>query len=298
MIRTLIALCFVLIAGSAQAANRFWVGGTDTWDATAGSKWSTTTGGAGGASIPGSADVAIFDTGSGTVTVAASIGGTNTVSGIRNTGGANSFTGTLNFATNSPTITTGDFVFTAAGTPVITGGGTLTVTGSLGFDVTGANASSNFTAMTVVMAYSGAAGNAQTFAGAGRSYGGLTINGRSNGTDINATGANTFGVLTINGPGQFLPPSATTQTVTGTLNIGGTSTSLAVIRNNNTNASVVATLAISGAAINASYAAFKNITVTGGTISGTAIFDLGGNTGITASAPPAGSGGKIIGGGI
>lgn len=42
-------------------ANRFWVGGTDTWNATAGTKWATTSGGAGGASVPTSADDVFFD---------------------------------------------------------------------------------------------------------------------------------------------------------------------------------------------------------------------------------------------
>jgi hypothetical protein len=51
-------------------ANRYWVGGTDTWNSTAGSKWSTTSGGAGGASAPGSSDDVIFDGNSvGTVTL-------------------------------------------------------------------------------------------------------------------------------------------------------------------------------------------------------------------------------------
>ncbi len=297
MIRTLIALCFVLIAGSAQAANRFWVGGTDTWDATAGSKWSTTSGGAGGAAIPGSGDIAIFDTGSGTVTVAASIGGTNTVQHIRNTGGANSFTGTLNFATNSPTISTGSFVFTAAGSPIIVGGGTMTVTGDLGFDVTGANASSNFTAMNIIMAPA-AVGNPYIFVGAGRSYGSLTRANGTNGTVVNITGANTFGTLTI-GSGRTNPVVNVTQTITSALNLSGSSTGLASVESSSTNSSLVATFAISGAAVTASWAAIKNIAFTGGTVSGTAIFDIGGNTNVTASAPPTGgSGGKIIGGGI
>lgn len=296
MIRTLIALCFVLIAGSAQAANRFWVGGTDTWDATAGSKWSTTTGGAGGASIPGSADVAIFDTGSGTVTVAASIGGTNTVQGIRNTGGANSFSGTLDFATNSPTISTGDFLFTASGTPIITGGGNLTVTGASGFDTTGVNASSNFTAMNITMAPSGA-GNTYNFTGAGRSYGSLTRAAGTNGTVVNITGANTFGTLTI-GAGRTTPAVSVTQTITSALNLNGSSTGLVSIESNSTNSSLVATLNVSGATVTASWAALKNIAVSNGTVAGTAIFSLGGNTNVTASAPPAGGGGKIIGGGL
>lgn len=41
-------------------ANRYWVGGTGTWDATT-THWSATTGGAGGATAPTTADAAIFD---------------------------------------------------------------------------------------------------------------------------------------------------------------------------------------------------------------------------------------------
>jgi len=50
-------------------ANRFWVGGSGTWNTTSTANWSTTTGGASGASAPGAADVAIFDANSGTGTV-------------------------------------------------------------------------------------------------------------------------------------------------------------------------------------------------------------------------------------
>jgi hypothetical protein len=42
-------------------ANRYWVGGTATWDTISGSKWSTTPGGAGGASVPTAADSVFFD---------------------------------------------------------------------------------------------------------------------------------------------------------------------------------------------------------------------------------------------
>jgi hypothetical protein len=52
-------------------ANRFWVGGTGTWDTTSTANWSATTGGAGGASAPGVADLAVFNasSGGGTVTI-------------------------------------------------------------------------------------------------------------------------------------------------------------------------------------------------------------------------------------
>lgn len=49
-------------------ANRFWVGGSGTWDASNTANWSATTGGAGGASVPTSADNALFDSNSGTGT--------------------------------------------------------------------------------------------------------------------------------------------------------------------------------------------------------------------------------------
>jgi hypothetical protein len=42
-------------------ANRYWVGGTATWDNTAGTKWATTSGGAGGSTAPTAADDVFFD---------------------------------------------------------------------------------------------------------------------------------------------------------------------------------------------------------------------------------------------
>lgn len=56
-------------------ANRYWVGGTATWDATAGVKWALTSGGAGGQAVPTSADDVFIDnfTGAGVVTLGAAI---------------------------------------------------------------------------------------------------------------------------------------------------------------------------------------------------------------------------------
>jgi hypothetical protein len=53
-------------------ADRYWVGGTANWDATAGTKWSATNGGAGGASVPTAADDVYFTLLSGLVTVTVS----------------------------------------------------------------------------------------------------------------------------------------------------------------------------------------------------------------------------------
>ena len=58
-------------------ADRFWVGGTGTWNTTNTANWSATSGGAGGASVPTSADTVTFDSASNatayTVTIGASV---------------------------------------------------------------------------------------------------------------------------------------------------------------------------------------------------------------------------------
>lgn len=84
-------------------ANRFWVGGTGNWDATTTTHWSGTSGGAGGASVPGSSDPVFFDNNSGSPTVT-----------ITATATANSITCshsgvTLNAGANLINVTSGAF---------------------------------------------------------------------------------------------------------------------------------------------------------------------------------------------
>lgn len=50
-----------ILTAAPAPVTRYWVGGTGTWDATTTTKWSATSGGAGGASVPTSADAVIFD---------------------------------------------------------------------------------------------------------------------------------------------------------------------------------------------------------------------------------------------
>jgi hypothetical protein len=103
-------------------ANRYWVGGTATWDNLALLKWSTTSGGVGGQTVPTSADTVFFDAASGanTVTIGA---GTAICSTLTMTG----FTGTLAFGSNSIdlagvgtiTVYTGATTFSVTGTPLM-----------------------------------------------------------------------------------------------------------------------------------------------------------------------------------
>jgi len=94
-------------------ADRYWVGGTANWDGTAGTKWATTSGGAGGASVPTSADDVFFDSAStGTCTISS---GNTGAKSLNCTG----FTGTL------------------AGSTILSMRGNLTLSSGMTFNYTG-----------------------------------------------------------------------------------------------------------------------------------------------------------------
>lgn len=73
-------------------ADRYWVGGTASWDATAGTKWAATSGGAGGETVPTSADNVFFDAASGAVTV--TVAATANCADLTFTGFTGTFAGT------------------------------------------------------------------------------------------------------------------------------------------------------------------------------------------------------------
>lgn len=107
--------------------DRYWVGGTASWDGTAGTKWATTSGGAGGASVPTSADDVFFDSVStGTVTIAA---GNTGAKSINCTGFAGTITGTSGITVaGSVTLSTG-MTYTHTGTVTFSAAATLTTAG-------------------------------------------------------------------------------------------------------------------------------------------------------------------------
>ncbi len=109
-------------------ASRFWVGGTGTWDASDTTHWASSTGGAGGQSVPGSSDTVTFDasSGGGTVTVGAAYN--PSVTSI--TCGAH--TGTLDFSANNNNVTLATFNPSGTGTRTLNmGSGTWTLTSTL-----------------------------------------------------------------------------------------------------------------------------------------------------------------------
>ena len=114
--------------------DRYWVGGTASWDGTAGTKWSATSGGAGGASVPTTADDVFFDASStGTVTIAA---GNTGAKSINCTGFAGTITGTAAITVAGSVTLVAAMTYTHSGTMTFTGTGTLTTAGKTFSSVT------------------------------------------------------------------------------------------------------------------------------------------------------------------
>ena len=131
---------FTILQGvSLEAASRYWVAsGPGLWSSTA--NWSTTSGGAGGASVPGAADKAFFNSlGAGNCTIgsAVSVGGIQLVSGYSGT--ISHTTGTLSIGTQNFSMAGGSFstaaYFSCSGTFTISAG---TFTSTSSFSLTGA----------------------------------------------------------------------------------------------------------------------------------------------------------------
>ena len=129
-------------------ADRYWVGGSASWDATVGTKWATTSGGAGGSAVPTSSDDVYIDSGSGAVTV--TVAATAVCLSLKFVSGAGSFAGT--FAGSSALSFSGDFVASASMTWTYTG--TLTANSTTAQTVT-----SNGKALDCSITFNGVAGS-------------------------------------------------------------------------------------------------------------------------------------------
>jgi len=97
-------------------ANRYWVGGTGTWSDVNTTNWSATSGGAGGASVPTTADTVIFDTNSNIAGSGASYTCTRTATGTA-----------LSMSLDKPSATSATVTLAGSTTFYLQTGGTLTV---------------------------------------------------------------------------------------------------------------------------------------------------------------------------
>ena len=108
-------------------ANRYWVGGTASWDGTAGTKWATASGGGGGASVPTTADDVFFDVlSTGTCTIAT---GNTGAKSINCTGFTGTITGTAAITVAGSVTLSALMTYTHTGTMTFSGTGTLTTAG-------------------------------------------------------------------------------------------------------------------------------------------------------------------------
>lgn len=115
-------------------ADRYWVGGTASWDGTAGAKWATTSGGAGGASVPTSADDVFFtNLSTGTVTIAT---GNTGAKSINCTGFAGTITGTAAISVAGSVTISAGMTYTHTGVMTFSAAATLITSGKLFSGVT------------------------------------------------------------------------------------------------------------------------------------------------------------------
>lgn len=179
-------------------AARYWVGSNGTWDATAGTKWALTSGGAGGQAVPTSSDDVFFDNGVGTGNI--TISGSRVCKSLTCTG----YVGTLD-GTATPQLTiSGDMTLGAGMTNNLTGTILIIATSSIntnGISVSSLTTVSNVTYtllsnITITVRWNCNSSTATTFAGAFN----VTVTGdwNTNNTSGNITTTNTTVTLAGN----------------------------------------------------------------------------------------------------
>ena len=281
-------------------AARFWVGGSGTWSTTNTTNWSATSGGAGGASVPGASDDVTIDGNSGSPTITTnynasvisvtinaaaatlSLGGTLTCSGaITLTAGT--------FTTNNNAVTATQLSSSNSNTRTINLGSstvTLSSTAPISFG-TNTNLTFNAGTSTIVCSSTGA-----TFTGGPATSQGVTFyNVSFTATPVGThsfEAINTFNNLSITAPNTAGIRQVTfqaRQTINGTLSTTGTAGNRRVWFRGVTYG-IAQTLTINSAP-SLTDADFRDIYVIGtaAPISGTRIGDLRGIRGITASTP-------------
>ena len=287
-------------------ANRYWVGGTGTWDSTSTANWSATSGGAAGASAPTSADVANIDASSGSGTITITSTATCLYPSINNAGITCSLSGhaalgsTLNLVAG--TFDCGPFNLTQTSAFNVGGSSTFICNGGV---ITGTTFSQNSASSTVQLNNSTLIFSSSVSFGAGTFDAGTSSITTNGGTwsavsgktfynvTIGTTSTVTFNAgLTFNNLTLKSIPSVSARQVVlgGGLTVNGTLTfeaptvpgaSRYVVQSN-----LIGTpRTLTASAVSLVDVDFLDITNPGTTWTGTRLGDCGGNTGITFDAP-------------
>jgi hypothetical protein len=270
---------YVIDGLTVHNASRFWVGGTGTWDSSTTTHWAASSNGAGGQSVPGSADAVTFDanSGGGTVTPNFDITVQSITMGVFNGG-------TLDFSANNNNVTLQVFNGSGAGVRAFKmGNGTWTVTGSSWSMLTTTSLTFSANSSSLVFTSSGVV----TFSGGAITYNIVTVSITSS-SIITFNGSTSVATLNINA--AFVKFQSLATFTISTLNVLGTSGAPVLLQpDGNTNA----TLSVASNPPSISWAAIRGLTCSGGaTFTATNSFDVGNNSGITIT-PPGGSFGVI-----
>lgn len=261
-------------------AARFWVGGTGNLDGSTTTHIAATSGGASGASYPGTGDTMTWDanSGGGTVTITAP----HTFQAL--TMGA--FTGTWDNSVGNHNIT----VTNTSSAFSITGSGTRTIRlGSATYTLSAAGAvwqATTTTNLTFVGSSANivfAQGNGSTLNGGGLSYGSISFGASTSLAAYLISGANTFGTVTITAPNWIQFPSTVTTTISNAFNWVGTASGPIMIVSSSPTGSSAANIAAAGGST-ASWCGFRTVTFTGSPTASNSL-DFGQVSGISISVP-------------
>jgi hypothetical protein len=287
-------------------AARYWINGTGTWSSTNTANWSATSGGAGGASVPTSADTPQFDTNSGTGTVTFTNGGVTVGATTINKSGITLSLGAAFTTSGALTLTVGTFTtnnYAVTATSIVSNNslgirvinlGSSTVTLSLNGQAINFNSTNlTFNAGTSSISLTGA-GPDISVGSSGVTFYNVTFTGSAVSTpstnlrQFQGGGSCTFNNLTITGAsasGLISVDFSTNYTINGTLTLlaGVNATARIFLRSNILGTARTLTCAQVSSLTDID---FRDIIIVNyaAPISGTRLGDCKGNTGITFPA--------------
>lgn len=279
-------------------AARYWILGAGTWDSTNTANWSATSGGAGGASVPTSADTPIFDANSGSGLVTFTNGGVTVGATTIDNSGIELSLGAAFTTSNALTLTRGTFTtnnYNVTAT-ALSSSNSNTRTINLGSStVTLSGAGVNFATSTNLTLNAGtsqinlSSATAPSISGGGLSFYNVSFtsaNWSSAGGYDNVASVNNLTVAGRTTAGLNTLAVTASSTIAGTLTLsaGTNATCRTFVRSNTIGTTRTLTCA---AVASLTDIDFRDITIAGvaAPVSGTRLGDCKGNSGITFDAP-------------
>ncbi len=298
-------LLMIGFSNPTHAAARFLVGcvTTCTWDGSGTTIWSTTSGGAGGASVPGSSDDVTLNANScsGGTTCTITVNTTVNIGSLTMGACTASTTGCiLDFSVNNNNVTLNDnsgISVGGSGTRTLRmGSGLWTVLAAFAGISFSPTTNLTFTPGASTFKITGATTNNRIFTTGGLTFNNLVIDANSSGGGVQlSNNSATFANITMNAPTQLFIPTGQTTTATS-LTLSGSQGSVLYLSTTSTTGAI-ATVSVASGTQTMNWIGINDVTFTGGaTFVANNSLNLGINSGITISPPSSGGGGCILGG--